>query len=181
MRVLPGLGFCIAAFVSGASAQDDPNWNFPNPFREELLAGNCANFQAMMQQADPSAMQALAGFWGGTSMIPGTPGIMPDTPIQFRVQNDAGGNFQVERYGCFAMESVAGMPSLGQSCSTSMLYGQFAARWADQSTVVVATMTRGTHFTGAPIPPNCGIAYYQFLDANTLVDQAGNRQGRIQN
>ena len=171
----------VAIWAGGpATAQEDPNWQFPNPLREQNLAANCQNFQAMMQQADPQAMQALAGMWQGQGMIPGTPGIMPDTPYQYQVQNDASGNFQMQRYGCFTMQSVPGMPSLGQSCSTSMLYGQFAARWVDQNTVQVATMARGSHFTGAPMPPTCGIGYYRFLDQNTLVDQGGNRQTRMQ-
>jgi hypothetical protein len=181
LRYGAALAAALGAIGAGGAvvAQQAQDWQFPNPLQEGNLAATCQNFQAMMQQADPRAMQMLAGVWQGQGMIPGVQGIMPDTPIQFQTQNDANGNFQQERYGCFTMQSVPGMPSLGESCSTSMLYGQFAARFVDQTTLIVATMQRGTHFTGAPIPPNCGVGYFRFLDQNTLVDQGGNRQVRV--
>jgi hypothetical protein len=178
-------GFVLAGFLCAAAqavwAQNGPmDWPMPNPLQDDMRAANCQNFNAIAQQADPQAMQLLAGVWQGQGMIPGVQGIMPDTPFQFQTQNDANGNFQQQRYGCFTMQSVPGMPSLGQSCSTSMLYGQFAARFVDQTTISVAVMSRGSSFTGQPMPTTCGIAYYRFLDQNTLVDQGGGRLTRVQ-
>lgn len=169
----------VLTLATAAPVPAQQDWNFPNPLQGENVAATCQNFDAQVQASDPQAMQMLVGVWEGMSMIPGTPGIMPDTPIQFRVTNSANGTFAVDRYGCFEMQSVAGMPSLGQSCATSQLYGQFAAHFVEGGAIAVVTLSAGSSFTGQALPMSCGIGYYRFLDQNTLVDQAGNQQRRV--
>ena len=167
----------VLSATTAAAQQDD--WSFPNPLQGGNVADTCQNFDAQVQASDPQAMQMVVGVWEGMSMIPGTPGIMADTPIQFRVTNSPNGGFVVDRYGCFEMQSVAGMPSLGQSCATSQLYGQYAAHFVEGGAIAVVTLSAGSSFNGQPLPMSCGIGYYRMPDQNTLVDQAGNQQRRV--
>ncbi len=154
------------------------DWNFPNPLQNQNLAATCDNWEAQVRAADPQAMQMLVGVWDSVGMIPGTPGIMPDTPIQIRSTNSPDGTFVADRYGCFEMQSVAGMPSLGQSCATSQIYGQWVAHFV-QGGVAVVTLSAGSSFTGQALPMSCGIGFFQVQDANTLIDQQGSPLRRV--
>lgn len=154
------------------------DWNLPNPLQNQNLAATCDNWEAQVRAADPQAMQMLVGVWDSVGMIPGTPGIMPDTPIQIRSTNSPDGTFVADRYGCFEMQSVAGMPSLGQSCATSQIYGQWVAHFV-QGGVAVVTLSAGSSFTGQALPMSCGIGFFQVQDANTLIDQQGSPLRRV--
>lgn len=168
---IPALAITLT-LASALPVLSQQDWNFPNPLQNQNLAATCNNWEAQVQSADPQAMQMLVGVWEGMSMIPGTPGIMPDTPIQVRSTNSPDGTFVADRYGCFEMQSVAGMPSLGQSCATSQIYGQWVAHFV-QGGVAVVTLSAGSSFTGQALPMSCGIGFFQVQDANTLIDQQG--------
>lgn len=159
-----------------ALAQED--WNFPNPNRSAGVAATCDSWPAQRRAADPQAMQVIVGVWEGQAMMPGTPGIMPDTPYQYRATNRPDGTFTLERYGCFTMQSVPGMPSLGESCATSMIYGEWVAHFAEGGSVAVVSLSAGSGFTGQALPMSCGIGYFWPEGRDVLVDQAGNRMRR---
>lgn len=173
------LRFVLPLLCLPAAAAAQEGWVFPNPLQNQNLAATCQNWEAQVASADPRAMQALAGVWDGIGMVPGVPGIMADTQIQIRSTNDPNGSYRVDRYGCFEMQSVAGMPSLGQSCSTSQLYGQWVAHFVDGQTIAVVTLGAGSGFTGEAMPMSCGIAYWRFLDPNTLLGQDGTQLRRV--
>jgi hypothetical protein len=123
-------------------------------------------------------MQVVAGVWEGTGMLPGTPGLMPDTPMRFRAVNDPSGIYEVEIEACFQMQSLPGMPAFKPECSTSLRYGEWFARFQDSETLAVLTRGGGSAFNGVPLPVSCAIAYYRMIDRNTLVDQGGTRHVR---
>lgn len=177
MPSLPILGLTLL-LATAAFAQDD-NWTFPNPLQNGNVAATCDNWEAQMQAADPQAMQQIAGVWEGVGMIPGTPGIMPDTPYQYRAVNNPDGTFTVDRYGCFEMQSVAGMPSLGQSCATSQLYGQWVAHFTQDGGIAVVALSAGSSFTGQALPMSCSIGFYRVMGQGMLIDQQGNQLRRI--
>ncbi len=173
-RVLAAAALAIAGGL--AAAQEG---NFPNPLQRGNVVATCDNWPAQRRAADPAAMQALSGVWEGSYIQAGVPGLMPDTPIQFRSTNNPNGTFTIERYGCFAMQSVPGMPPLGTSCSTSMIYGEWVAHFAEGGSIASVTMAGGSSFTGEALPMSCGIGFYWRVDPNTLVDQSGNRLRRV--
>ena len=168
----------LALLATDASAQQD-NWTLPNPLQGSNVAATCDNWAAQQQSADLQAMQYIAGVCEGTGLIPGTPGIMPDTPYQFRVGNRPDGTFEVEGYGCFTMQSVPGMPPLGQSCAASMIYGQWVAHFTQDGAIAVVTLSAGSGFTGQALPMSCGIGFYRMVGDGVLMDQAGNQQRRV--
>jgi hypothetical protein len=172
------LTLLLATFATTAVAQQE-NWAFPNPLQGENTAATCQNWPAQQQSADPQAMQYLVGVWESMSMIPGTPGITPDTPIQIRSQNSPDGTFVADRYGCFEMQSVAGMPSLGQSCATSQIYGQWVAHFTQGGDIAVVTLSAGSSFTGQALPMSCGIAFFRPTGDGNLMDQQGNQLRRV--
>ena len=173
----PALALTLTLILAGpALSQQDGT--FPNPLQNQNVAATCNNWEAQVQSADPQAMQMLVGVWDSVGMIPGTPGLMPDTPIQIRSTNSPDGTFVADRYGCFEMQSVPGMPSLGQSCATSQIYGQWVAHFV-QGGIAVVTLSAGSSFTGQALPMSCAIGYFQVQDANTLIDQQGNPLRRV--
>ena len=178
MPIRSTLPLALAFTATTATAQQD-NWTFPNPLQGENVAATCDNWPAQQQSADPQAMQYLVGVWESTGMIPGTPGIMPDTPIQIRAQNSPDGTFVADRYGCFQMQSVAGMPSLGQSCATSQIYGQWVAHFTQGGDIAVVTLSAGSSFTGQALPMSCGIAFFRPMGDGVLMDQQGNQSRRV--
>ena len=167
-------------FATAAAAQQE-GWTLPNPLQGGNVAATCDNWPAQQQSVDPQAMQMVAGVWQGTGMIPGTPGIMPDTPCQFRASNMPDGTFQVERHGCFTMQSVAGMPSPGQSCATSMIHGQWVAHFTQDGAIAVVSLSAGSGFTGQALPMSCGIGFYRLVGDGLLVDRQGNQRRRVGN
>lgn len=172
------LSALLALLAPAARAQTE-DWSLPNPLQGDNVAATCQNWPAQQQSADPQAMQAMVGVWEGTGMIPGTPGIMPDTPYQYRATNSPDGTFAVDRYGCFTMESVAGMPSLGQSCATSQIYGQWVAHVAQDGSIAVVTLSSGSSFTGQALPMSCGISYFRVMNQDMLMDQSGTQVRRV--
>jgi hypothetical protein len=170
---------CVAAVSCGAAAAQQEDWAFPNPLRNDNVAATCDNWPAQQRSADPRAMQMIVGTWESTGMIPGTPGIMPDTPIQVRATNSPDGTFVVDRYGCFEMQSVPGMPSLGSSCATSQIYGQWVAHFAQDGSIAVVTLSAGTSFAGQALPVSCGISFFRPMSDGVLMDQQGNPSRRV--
>jgi hypothetical protein len=176
-----GMMLAVGLLAAGPGAgQENGDWTLPNPYRDEGIAATCNTWEQQRQAADPQAMQALAGVWQGMGMVPGVAGIMADTPIQIRSMNAPDGTFRADRYGCFQMQSVAGMPPLQGACATSVLYGEWAARFVDQGVVAVVTRSAGSGFNGEAFPTSCAIAYWRFLDASTIEGQDGSRMQRVQ-
>ena len=178
MSIRGALPALLALLAAPAVAQQD-NWAFPNPLQGGNVAATCDNWAAQQQSADPQAMQYLEGVWESMGMIPGTPGIMPDTPIQIRATNSPDGSFVADRYGCFEMQSVAGMPSLGQSCATSQIYGQWVAHFTQGGDIAVVTLSAGSSFNGQALPMSCGIAFFRPMGDGVLMDQQGNQSRRV--
>jgi hypothetical protein len=172
-------GIAVGLGLTAGSAGSQGN--YPNPLQGDNTTAGCSNWQAEMAANDPQAMQRLVGVWQGEGMVPGTPGVVGDTPIQIRTTISANGAFQVERYGCFQMLSVPGMPSLPPSCATSLIYGQWGAHFAEGGWIAMISLASGSGFNGQALPMTCNIAYLQAPDGNTLIDPAGGRAQRIGN
>jgi hypothetical protein len=164
--------------AGGAAAQDQP-FEFPNPNRAGGVAATCDTWEAQVRAADREAMQQLAGRWQGQGTIPGTPGIMQDTPEQIVSEFTPEGTFRMDRSACFQMLSVPGMPPLPPSCAQSFSYGWWVAHFVENGALAVATMSSGSGYNGQALPMSCALGYLRAEGANTMVDRQGGRAVRI--
>lgn len=162
----------LAVVVAPAALAEGENGVLPNPLRNQNLAATCNTMGAQVRAADPQAMALIVGVWEGNQMIPGLPGLYPDTPSQFRVINNPDGSFQIDMYACFQPFGQA------QSCANSLRYGEWNAHFTDDGWIAVPALTGGSAFTGEALPVSCGIGFWRQDGPNVLVDQAGTRMVR---
>ncbi len=179
MLQVAGLGVIICLTLVGAARSEDVPFNFPDPTRDQGLAATCNTWQAQVRAADREAMRIIAGTWEARGTIPGTPGIMADTPELVRSTNNIDGTFSVDKQACFQMQSVPGMDQLPTSCSQSFMYGWWVAHFAEGGAIAIATMSSGSGYNGGALPMSCALGYLRPLGNDTLVDMQGNRSVRI--
>ncbi len=173
------LSFVLNAGAVGiATGQDDPFF-FPNPTRREGVVATCDTWQAQVRAADQRAMRQLVGSWRGQGIIPGTPGIMEDTPEQVQSSFSMDGTFRIDRSACFQMLSVPGMPAMPPSCAQSFSYGWWAAHYGENGVLAVATMSSGSGYNGQALPMSCALGYLRPEGNNTMIDMSGGRATRI--
>lgn len=162
----PALLFVLAS-AGIVLAQDDgetaqgPDFNRRTDF-------SCQNWNAQARGGDRALMARLAGEWRANNVIPGTPGLIGNTPEQVVLKQWASGEITVDKYACFE--------PFGQqrACATSISQGRWFAYPAGQDgTFFYATALSGSSYTGGYLPPSCGGVYARFQDANTTVNQYG--------
>ncbi len=156
-----------------AAAQEE-GFIAPNPLRNQNLVATCHDLAAQIRAADPQVMASLVGVWEGEGMIPGVPGLYPDTPQQIRVQNNPDGTFSVDYYACF--QPYGQQPA----CAQSFRYGEWTAHPAGNGWIAVPFLSYGSGFSGEALPASCALNYVQLLDDRTMVDQGGGRMFRVQ-
>jgi hypothetical protein len=158
LRVARLAGVICLALVGAARGKDVP-FNFPNPTRGQGLVATCKTWQAQVRAADREAMRQIAGVWEARGMIPGTPGLMADTPELVRSTNNIDGTFSVDKQACFQMQPVPGMDQMPTNCAQSFIYGWWVAHFAEGGAIAVATMSSRSGYNGSALPMSCALGY----------------------
>jgi hypothetical protein len=168
---------CAALFLIAAPvwAQNEAEFDFPNPLRLQNLAATCNTMRAQINNADPQAMQALIGVWQGVVTIPGAEGLYAPSQGQIQVTYSPNGTFEVLTYGCIT--PLAG----GQAfCNTGVTGGEWAAHFTPEGWIAAPSSSSGTGLSGGVLPLSCGINFWRMLDAQTMESDQGVRVVRVQ-
>jgi hypothetical protein len=160
--------------TAGLSMAQEVDQTLPNPLRNQNLVETCQNMSAQIRAGDPAVMATLVGVWEGQSILPGVPGLYPDTPQQIRTANNADGTFSIDYYACF--EPYEQQPA----CAQSFRYGEWTAHIANDGWIAVPFVSFGSAYTGEALPASCGLNYVRLLNPQTMVDQGGAQMYRTQ-
>jgi hypothetical protein len=173
MRLI--LAFVAACAAAPVAAQDDTQFDFPNPLRLQNLAATCASMTQQIMAGDPAAMQALVGVWQGNVTIPGAPGLYDPSPGQVQVTNNPDGTYVVLTYGCIT-PLAGGQPF----CNTAQISGEWTAHFTPEGWIAAPASSSGIGLSGGVLPLSCGISFWRQLDARTIQSDQGVTLVRVQ-